>query len=538
MIKSNFAFLFFFLLNLTVKAQLIINNSQITIQSGASVIVQGDVISNSDILGDGKVVLKGTASQNFNMGGKSLANLEIDNSNNAVLVNKAIVVNNLNFTNGKLQLGNNNLVFASSATITNAGINQYVVTDGNGKIIKANLNNTAFSFPVGNSNSTYNPISISNSGSPDSIGVRCLSNIYSNGLTGISLTKDAVDASWDISETVAGGSNLTVTTSWNASDELPGFNRNKGGISNYLTSPAQNTGWDLLNNQTGSATGTGPFTYTRNNINTLGAFAVGSSAVLSPLLVSPKIFLQGNYSNGLMTESLRTQNLIPTTEPYSGITGFTHIGSGGGESTLSSIVGSNAPSDNNSIVDWVFLQLHQATDSNIISTRSVLLQRDGDVVDIDGISPVNMSGNASGNYFISVRHRNHIGARTSTTLSLAKTTTSNYNMTDGLNKVFKGSITHNPLATLSNGVFGLWAGNANNDGLVKMTGLTPANNDYLKLLNTLESNIATQTAVYSNQDLNLDGNVKMTGLTPDNNDYLRILNTLGTSTSSLTQPSF
>ena len=538
MIKSNFAFLFFFLLNLTVKAQLIINNSQITIQSGASVIVQGDVISNSDILGDGKVVLKGTSSQNFNMGGKSLANLEIDNSNNAVLVNKAIVLNNLNFTNGKLQLGNNNLVFASSATITNADDNQYVVTNGNGKIIKANLNNTAFTFPIGNSNSSYNPITISNSGTPDSIGAMCLSSMYSNGLTGTVISKEAVDATWDLSEAVAGGSNLSVTTSWNASDELPGFNRNKGGISNYLTSPAQNRGWDLLNNQRGSATGTGPFTFTRNNINTLGAFAVGSRAVLSPLLVSPKIFLQGNYSNGLMTESLRTQNLIPITEPYSGMAGFTHVGSGGGETVSSSVIGSAAPSDNNSIVDWVFIQLHAASDSSIITTRSALLQRDGDIVDVDGTSPLNMAGNASGNYFISIRHRNHIGARSSTTLGLAKTTAGNYDFTNELNKTFKGNITHNPLATLSTGVFGLWAGNANNDGFVKMTGIATGNNDYLKILNTLGSSIAIQTSVYSNQDLNLDGNVQMTGSTADNNDYLRLLNTLGSSTSILTQPGF
>ena len=536
--KNNFVILFFFLLNQLANAQLVINNSQINIESGASVIVQGDVISNSDILGDGKVVLKGSASQHFNIGGKSLSNLEIDNPNNVVLGNKAIVLNNLNFINGKFQLGNSNLVFASTATITNADNNQYVVTDGNGKIIKADLNNTAFTFPIGHSTTTYNPITISNSGTPDSIGVRCLSNMYTNGLNGTVVSKEAVDATWDLSEAIEGGSNLSLTTSWNASDELQGFNRNKGGISNYLTFPAQSTGWDLLNNQTGAASGTGPFTYTRNNINTLGAFAVGSRAVLSPLLVSPKIFLQGNYANGLMTESLRTQNLIPSTEPYSGIIGFSHTGSGGGEIASPSVVGSSAASDNNSIVDWVFVQLHQASDSSIISSRSALLQRDGDVVDVDGISPVNLSGNASGNYFISIKHRNHIGARTSTTLNLAKTTSSNYDMSDELTKVFKGNITNDPLAMLSPGVYGLWAGNANNDGFVKMTGLTPANNDYLKLLNTLGSNIASQTAVYSNQDLNLDGNVKMTGLTPSNNDYLRLLNTLGSSTSSLTQPSF
>ena len=536
--KIILPFLMIALSVVVTQAQLIINNSQLTIQTGASVIVQGDVISNADILGDGKVVLKGSTSQNINMGGKSLANLEIDNASNAVMVGKAIVLSSLNFTNGKLILGNNNLTLAALASITNAGNTKFIVTDGTGKLVKSNLSNTAFTYPIGNSTTTYNPISISNSGTTDSISVRCLSNAYAAGLSGTAFTKDAVDASWDISESVVGGSNLTLTANWNATDELTSFNRSKGGISNYITAPAQSIGWDLLNNQTATAVGSGPYSYTRSGITNLGAFAVGSRAVLSPLLISPKVFLQGNYSNGLMGENLRIQNLIPLTEPYSGISGYTHTGSGGGETTTSNIVGSTATADNNSIVDWVFIQLHKASDSSVVSSRAALLQRDGDVVDADGSSPLNMAGNAAGSYYISVRHRNHLGARSSGTISLSKTTAASFDMTNSLNRVFKGTIANNALATLSNGVYGLWAGNANGDGFVKMTGLTTSNNDYLKLLNILGSSVSSQTGVYSNQDLNLDGNVKMTGLTPANNDYLKLLNTLGSSTTSLTQPAF
>ena len=84
----------------------------------------------------------------------------------------------------------------------------------------------------------------------------------------------------------------------------------------------------------------------------------------------------------------------------------------------------------------------------------------------------------------------------------------------------------------------MWAGNANDDLAVKMSGLTVANNDYLKLLNTLGSSTAIISSVYSKQDLNMDGKVNMAGLTPANNDYLKLLNSLGSNTKTVTQPTF
>jgi hypothetical protein len=56
---------------MSASAQLFIDNAQFFIQPGASVTVQGDVTSNTDIQGTGKLVLKGSANQNVNMGGFS-----------------------------------------------------------------------------------------------------------------------------------------------------------------------------------------------------------------------------------------------------------------------------------------------------------------------------------------------------------------------------------------------------------------------------------------------------------------------------------
>ncbi len=540
---SSILFLTLFVAVKFSNAQLSISSgATFNIQTGGIVTVQGDITSSADITGAGKVILKGTGNQNVNMNGFTIPNLEMDNSANATLTGNARIGTDVLFTNGKIQNGNFNFVIAPTATITGASASKYFVTNGTGRLVKNALAATAFTFPVGSSTTTYNPTTISNSGTADDIGVRCLPNVLNTGLTGTAFTKEVADASWDINEAVAGGSNLTLTTTWNASDELAGFNRTKGGISYYIPTPGVTQGWDLLNSQTGTAVGADPYTYTRTGITAVGAFAVGTRPVLSPLLVSPKIFLQGPYNTGtgLMGDALRTLNLMPTTEPYTALAGFTHSGSGGAEFTNASIVGSGAPAGNDAIVDWVFAQLHDGGTGAVIGTRAALLQRDGDVVETDGVSPLNMAGFAAGNYFVSIRHRNHLGARTAgSSFALAKTVTTPYNFTTAVTQAFPGAVANPPMATLvASTVFGLFAGNANDDLVVRMTGINANSNDYLRLLGVLGSSTASLPNVYSKQDLNMDGTVKMTGINAASNDYLRLLNTIGSSTLSLSQPVF
>ena len=160
-----------------LKAQLYIDNAQLTIQSGASVVVQGDVTSNSNILGDGKLVMKGTAGQNVNMNGNLIPNLEVDNTSNVTLTGNTQVGNSLTFTNGKIIAGDNNLILGATATVTGAADSKFVVTAGNGRVVKNSLGSTAFTFPVGNSATTYNPVTISNAGTSDNIGVRAMASV-------------------------------------------------------------------------------------------------------------------------------------------------------------------------------------------------------------------------------------------------------------------------------------------------------------------------------------------------------------------------
>lgn len=524
-----------------VKSQLFIDQAQFTIQPGATVTVQGDVTSNVDILGTGKIILKGTAAQNVNMGGFNVPNLEVDNATNVNLTGNAKVSGDLLFTNGRVLLGNNNLTMGTAATITGANATKFVVTNGTGRLVKASLGNTAFSYPVGRAVGNYNPVSITNSGTADDIGVRAFASVLTAGTTGTAYTKEVVNNSWDVTEATAGGSNLSVTATWNGTDELPGFDRTRGGVSQYLSSTSS-AGWDLLLSQVSAATGTNPYSVTRTGITSAGVIAVGTRSLMAPLLVSPKVFLQGAYNSttGVMSESLRTGNLIPSTEPYSGtsVLSAPYItaalrGSGGGETADASVIGSGAASSNNSIVDWVVVQLHRTSDNVVISQRAALLQRDGDVVDVDGTSPVNMAGNPSGNYFVSVRHRNHIGVRTAQALALSRVATS-YNFTTAQTQAFAGAVTNNPMAAVGS-AFAMWGGNANGNTNVRYSG---PGNDESQLLNTcLNGNKASVLSGYLNCDLNLNGQLKYSG---PGNDESVLLNTIlgGNKSTVITQPTF
>jgi hypothetical protein len=534
------------------KAQLTISSGAVfNIQSGAFVTVQGDVTSNADITGTGNLILKGTANQNVNMNGFIIPNLEMDNAANATLTGNAKISNSVLFTNGKIQQGNFDFTLNSAAVITGASSTRFFVTNGTGKLIKGSLGATTFNFPIGNTATTYNPADIINTGTIDNIGVRSLANVLNSGSSGTAFIKEVADASWEVTEAVAGGSNLSLTTTWEASDELAGFNRAKAGISYYIPTPGATQGWDMLNSQTGLAVGAGPYSYTRTGISDMGIFAVGTRPVLTPLLVTPKVFLQGpfNTGTGLMADGLRTvviaaggttdatHGVIPTTDPYTGLSGFTHSGSGGGETLSTGALGVFNVASNDAIVDWVFVSVHDGVSGLVLSTRSALLQRDGDVVDTDGTSTLNMAGNAAGNYYVSVRHRNHIGVRTLANLGLLKNTNTNYNFTTGLSQAFAGAVANNPMATMSpSAFFGMWAGDATGNKTVRYSG---GGNDQNQLLNiTLSGNVSGSIpSTYNRSDLNMNGRVSYSGGSNDQNTLLNVA--LGGSTSTIIQqPSF
>jgi hypothetical protein len=243
--------------------------------------------------------------------------------------------------------------------------------------------------------------------------------------------------------------------------------------------------------------------------------------VSSGLAVPLKLMLEGPYvqATNRMNDNLRTAGLIPSTEPFTGL-GFTQVGGGGAtlQPSALTVAGDNA------IVDWVLVELRDAaTPANIIATRSALLQRDGDVVGLNGIAPVVFS-DAAGSYHVSLRHRNHLGVMTGAPVALGTSPAP-------INFTLPGTATFGTDARKNvNGVMVLWTGNAVPNASLSYTG---TNNDRDPILLAIGGSVPTGTlAGYRVEDTNLDGVVKYTGSA---NDRDAILLNIGGSVPTATR---
>lgn len=232
--------------------------------------------------------------------------------------------------------------------------------------------------------------------------------------------------------------------------------------------------------------------------------------------VDMKMFLEGPYdgSSGLMNDDLRVGGFIPDTEPFTAL-GFTQVN--GGDETIDD--GVLLTTGNDAIVDWVLLELREdLNSSNIVSTFAVLVQRDGDVVSMDGSSPVELIAE-EGEYYISVRHRNHLGVMTAGTFFLNGTPT-----TIDFSDVSVSTYGIEAQKILPGNVRVMWAGNVEPDDLIKYTGTA---NDRDLILTAIGGIVPTNTASgYFQEDVDMDGVVKYTGA---NNDRDPVLLNIGGS---------
>ena len=229
--------------------------------------------------------------------------------------------------------------------------------------------------------------------------------------------------------------------------------------------------------------------------------------------VSVRMYLDGCYNatEHRMDDQLRANGMVPTTEPYSAL-GFTLPG--GGNETIGS--GLLAVTGDDAIVDWVVVELRSSTTpTQIVEAHCALLQRDGDVMAADGSSPLHFAAPA-GNYYVAVRHRNHLGCMTATGWGLTATSTL-------VDLSLASTPTYGTNALRSrDGKMMLWSGNVVRDGVLLYTG---TGNDRDPILQAIGGSIPNTTAAgYIPSDVNLDGVVKYTG---SSNDRDAILQSIG-----------
>jgi hypothetical protein len=205
------------------------------------------------------------------------------------------------------------------------------------------------------------------------------------------------------------------------------------------------------------------------------------------MLLSPKVFLQGAGVNPnigeeeLMRDDLRVSSNFPPISPYEDALTVRDTFS------LFSKVGQKA------IIDWVLVQLRDASNANeIITSRSAILLRDGSVVDVDGESPVLMSA-FPGDYFITIQHRNHLGIRSANPVALSNSAVNTIDFTSDVSLLQGGQ---NAVVTLANGKLAMVAGDADENGNIQISDL-----------NALISELGKSG--YSIFDLNMNGQIQI-----------------------------
>ena len=250
--------------------------------------------------------------------------------------------------------------------------------------------------------------------------------------------------------------------------------------------------------------------------NTVALNGYDPFATPQAIRVKLKAMLQGPYrqEDGLMISALNDAGILPLTEPYTAL-GYVHHGGGGGESTTAAVLAINGAVR---VVDWVVVELRDKNNpANILATRSALVRRNGTIVGMDGVSDVSFQTLPADQYYVAVRHRNHLGIMTAAAQSLSSTG-SLINLSNNSVALQGGSDATTAIA----GVRCLWSGDVNMNGKVKYTGQI---NDRDPILVRIGSVMATaQYSGYASEDVNMNGIVKYTGA---GNDRDAILLNLG-----------
>ncbi len=201
-----------------------------------------------------------------------------------------------------------------------------------------------------------------------------------------------------------------------------------------------------------------------------------------------KAFLEGPFNSSGMNTNLTGLTNFPKTQPYSalpwnysGLEGFLTI-----------------PAN---VVDWMLIDFRDApsastaTSATSIATKAALLLNNGNIISPYG-GPLYLNVEVSSNLFIVVFHRNHLGIMTANPV-IESGGSYSYDFTYGNTQAYGINAQKN----LGGGVYGMYAGDWNSDGLINSADkssfwtIQSGNNGYFQG----DANMNTQVA---NQDKN------------------------------------
>jgi hypothetical protein len=230
--------------------------------------------------------------------------------------------------------------------------------------------------------------------------------------------------------------------------------------------------------------------------------------ITGDLALNTTVFLQGAGSAATMTTSL--QAVMPLLEPYEGL-GYDRVDFTGETAANLAVFSANG------VVDWILVELRSKDDPSIVlHTRAGLLKDTGLILDIDGITNLTFTSIPIIDYYIAIKHRNHLGVMT----PIAVDITSIIDFSDTGYTTY-GTNAQSEIVSLNR----LIAGKHHPNGYIKYSGthswyqtsLADPAVDYNKSI--------VLSSVYMVFDINMNAGFRFTG--PSNDNTVILNDTLG-----------
>lgn len=391
--------------------------------------IQGNLINNvasADIFTTSaigsEVSLSGSTMQTVGgstTAGFTFANLTIDNISGVLIEQNALVNGNMAFINGISDIGNNNFMFGPLSSVSGTPSSAtMIIATGTGQVRKEWTATGSFTFPVGDNIviAEYSPVTLNFTSGTFAPGAFVGLNLVNARYDDPSITGSYLNRYWNITQTGITGFTSDADFQYETAD-IVGTESN---IYSFRVNPTPVTPFSPSNTVLHNLTATG--------LTSFGTFTGG----LGLKVLSLKLYLEGYYrGSGVMAQAKGTSgNQFPGTT-----------------------------------VDQLTIELHDpASYSTIVySVPNIDLNN-------SGMASVNIPLTYSGTYYVTVKQRNNINIVTASPL-LFSTQIVSYDFSTATTQAFGSK-----LKNLEPGVFGMYSGDVNQDGIIDLGDLIPSGN--------------------------------------------------------------